>query len=78
MNENLVKKAVQDFSKDNKPEYKKAFRISGAEDDVYIVTIERKRRIVVTESVSMEARSNTISALPSGTPCGCCGGSGKS
>lgn len=78
MNENLVRKVVVEFSKDNQSEYKKAFKVSGDENEVYIVTIERKRRSVVTESISMEARDNTISALPSGAPCGCCGGSGKS
>lgn len=78
MNENLVKKVVQEFARDNRAEYKNIFKISGIDNDFFVVTIERQRRSFISESLALEARNNTISALPSGTPCSCCGGSGKS
>lgn len=78
MNENLVKKVVQEFSKDNISQYEKTFSIVGNDTEIFTVRIERKRRILVNESIALESRFNTISALPSGAPCGCCGGSGRS
>jgi len=78
MNEKAVKQAVIELAKSGEQKYEKSFSVSGQSDEIFTVTITRKRRAIVTDSVSMEARANTISALPSGSPCGCCGGSGKS
>ena len=78
MNESIVKKLVQEFSKDKQNNYKKAFNIIGNDEDIYVVTIERQRKDFVAASLSLEARGNTISAGPSGAPCTCCNGSGRS
>lgn len=77
MNEKTVIQTVREFSKNGDQRFKKSFFVSGNTDEIITVTIERTRRILATESLSFEARANTISALPSGSPCGCCGGSGK-
>ena len=78
MNDEPIKKAVLDFAKSRDQGYKKSFKVGGNDDEIFTVIIERGRRGIVTESMAFEARSNTISALPSGTPCGCCNGSGRS
>jgi len=78
MKDRLIKEAVAEFAKSNEVKYEKSFFMEGEADDVFTVKIERKRKGLISESASMEAHSNTISALPSGAPCGCCGGSGKS
>ncbi|MBL0575050.1 hypothetical protein JD522_16725 [Aeromonas hydrophila] len=78
MNDNAIKQIVSDLAKSGDQKYEKSFSVSGKPDEVFTVTVTRKKRIMVTDSISMEALANTISALPSGLPCGYCGGSGKS
>ncbi len=78
MNEKSVKQAVLELIKSNEQRYEKSFSLAGNSDDIFTVKIERNRSVLVTKSISMEARANTISALPSGSPCGCCNGSGRS
>lgn len=78
MKDMLIKEAVAEFAKSNEAKYEKVFSMSGESGDIFTVKIERKREALISESASMEARSNMISALPSGAPCGCCNGSGKS
>ena len=78
MSDESIKKSVLDFSKSNIPQYKKFFKVTDNDNEVFTVTIERRKRSVATESMIFEARSNTISAFPSGSPCGCCSGSGRS
>lgn len=77
MNEKTVVQTVLDFAKSGDQRFKKSFSVSGNADEIITVTIERTRRVLATASLSLEASTNTISALPSGAPCGCCGGSGK-
>lgn len=77
MNEEVVKKTIREFLKSGSPRYKKAFSEEGGAN-IITITIERTRKSTSMESLVAEASNNTISALPSGTPCGCCGGSGKS
>ncbi len=77
MNEKTVIQTVREFSKSGDQRFKKSFSVSGSPDEIITVTIERTKRVLAAESLSFEARANTISALPSGAPCGCCGGSGK-
>ena len=77
MNEKTVVQTVREFAKSGDQRFKKSFSVSGNSDEIITVTIERTRRVLATESLLFEARANTISALPSGAPCGCCGGSGK-
>ncbi|WP_144397574.1 hypothetical protein ABF162_13740 [Vibrio coralliilyticus] len=48
-------------------------------DKVYTVRIS-KRDETLSESFSFATnmhKSNTVSALPSGSPCGCCNGTGR-
>ncbi len=78
MNEKAIKQIVIDLAKSGDQKYEKSFLVSGSPDEVFTVTVTRRKRVLVTESISIEARANTISALPSGSPCGCCGGSGRS
>ncbi|MDD4929504.1 MAG: hypothetical protein PHP85_09535 [Gallionella sp.] len=78
MIDDKIKLAIQELSKTNMPEYKKSFQLRGNDEEIFTVTIERKKRRLVTESMAFEARANTISALPGGSPCGCCQGSGRS
>lgn len=78
MIDDKIKVAVQELAKSNLTEYRKSFQLRGNDEEIFTVTIERKRRRLVTERLAVEARANTISALPGGAPCGCCGGSGRS
>lgn len=78
MYEEKLKKAVAEFSKKGGSKYEKTFSVKGVYEEVFTVKIERKKSRLISESLSMEAHSNTISALPSGAPCEFCGGSGKS
>lgn len=77
MNEKTIAQTVREFVKSGDQRFKKSFSVSGNADEIITVTIERTRRVLATESLSLAARANTISALPSGAPCDCCGGSGK-
>ncbi|NMQ30166.1 hypothetical protein E4Q23_21850 [Candidatus Accumulibacter phosphatis] len=77
MNEKPVIQTVREFSKSGDQRFNKSFFVSGNTDEIITVTIERTKQVLATKSLSFEARANTISALPSGAPCGCCGGSGK-
>jgi len=78
MDEKAVKQAVRELDKSGDARYEKSFSIKDKPDEVFTVTIVRKKRAMIAEDISMEARANTISALPSGPACGCCGGSGRS
>ncbi|WP_157808993.1 hypothetical protein [Halomonas sp. 141] len=78
MNDKLIKKVISEFSESADNAYEKSFSIKGVEGEVFTIRIERKKDTLINESISMEALSNSISALPSGAPCDCCGGSGRS
>lgn len=77
MNEITVIQTVREFSKSGDQKFWKSFYVSGNPDEIITITIERTKPVLATESLSFEARANTISALPSGAPCRYCGGSGK-
>lgn len=77
MNEKSVIQTVRDFSKSGEQKFTKSFSVSGNPDEIITVTIERTRQVLAERSLALEARANTISTLPSGAPCDCCGGSGK-
>ncbi len=76
MNDNIIKQAVKSFSESKMNDYKKSFKLNGNDLDIFTVTITRSKRSLVTESFTLDS-VNSISALPSGSPCGCCNGSGK-
>lgn len=78
MKSKLIQRIIFDFAKGNDKKYEESFSLQGYEGEVFTIRIERNKEHLINESISMEALSNTISALPSGSPCGCCGGSGKS
>ncbi|MDX5991742.1 hypothetical protein [Ectopseudomonas alcaliphila] len=78
MKEDSIKQAVSDFYNSGESRYQKEFSISGKSDEFITVTIKRTKLVMANESLSFEARANTVSALPSGSSCGCCGGSGRS
>ena len=78
MKEASIKQAVADFYKSGETSFKKEFSIVGVNDEIFTVTINRKKLNLRLENFSLEARSNTISAYPSGATCGCCNGSGRS
>lgn len=77
MDEDLVRKIVLSFSQDGSKKYEKTFSVDGIGDEVFTLKIERQKEGAITESVSMESRFNMISAMPPGSPCGCCNGSGR-
>ncbi|WP_421348835.1 hypothetical protein [Aeromonas veronii] len=78
MNDKYIKLAVQEFSKSGSASYEKTFKIKDSKGVFYTVTIVKETPKLITESIGFESRSNTISALPSGSTCGCCNGSGRS
>jgi hypothetical protein len=78
MKEKAIEQAVLDFYNSEKHHYRKEFSISENGDEFITITITRNKLVAANESLSLEARANTISALPSGSSCGCCGGSGRS
>lgn len=78
MYEEALKKAVTEFAQEGESKYEKTFSVKGVHEEVFTVKIERKKDRLISESLSMESRSNMISALPPGAPCEFCGGSGRS
>lgn len=77
MNEKTILQTVREFAKSGDSKFEKSFHLSGNTEEIITITIKRTRRSLANQSILLEARANTISALPSGAPCGCCGGSGK-
>jgi hypothetical protein len=74
MNEEIIKRAIQEFAKSNEQKYEKTFLENGNSTEMFTIKLERKNLALANES---EARANTISALPSGSQCYHCGGSGR-
>ena len=64
---------VREFNKTGKSSLDEVFELNG---QVYIVKIEKKSKIS-TENFILNKAQN-ISALGSGSPCGCCNGTGRS
>lgn len=77
MNEEAIKRAIQEFARSNEKKYEKTFIVTGNSIEMFTIKLERKELVYATESHKSEARTNTISALPSGSPCRSCGGSGR-
>lgn len=77
MNDKIIKAAAIEFEKSKKTDFKKSYSVSESPTEIITVTFERRQLQVANESMKFEARANTISALPSGANCTCCGGSGK-
>lgn len=77
MNEEDLKLVVSDFVKSGKPKYTKTFKLKGVDNEFYKVTFEKVIPVNVSESISLESMSNTISAYPSGAQCTRCKGSGR-
>ena len=72
----FARHAVQEFIKnDEGPEYSKSFKSADYPNEIFTITISRKKTTPANESLSLE--SAFISALPSGSPCECCQGSGR-
>ncbi|MBP6582429.1 MAG: hypothetical protein KA204_03000 [Chromatiaceae bacterium] len=85
MNEKIIARLIKDLIASNElPVHRDSqasnnIRVPGY-SGLFTVTVEYKnietirKSIVFSESLN---RAQTISALPSGAPCGCCGGSGR-
>ena len=76
MNEKYIKLAIVELDKSGESSFKKTYKIEGINNG-YAVIIEKIEKHMMLESISKE-NFTTISALPSGTSCGCCNGSGRS
>lgn len=74
MEDKLVKELLVEFSKTNLPKYEKRFQGPNV-NEVFVVKIERQK--IANENRGFATNASTVSALPSGNPCGYCGGSGK-
>ena len=77
MKDSVLKEVAKEFAESGQKTLTKRFAIPGTIDFVTI-QLDRKSLTVATEVQKVEVRANTISALPSGSQCGCCGGSGRS
>lgn len=77
MNEKLIEQAVVEFSKENKPTYERVVKLSPKSNVIYRVKIERVVVNAILDGVSLESRADFISALPSGSQCPSCKGSGR-
>jgi len=67
---------VRKFLKSGEPSATETFFVRESNETVE-VTITLSKRILATESAEFRTNINTISALPSGAPCGACGGTGR-
>ncbi len=76
MKDSVLKEVAKEFAESGQRTLTKRFAISGTTDFVTI-QLDRKSLTVATEAQKTEVRANTVSALPSGAQCGCCGGSGR-
>lgn len=76
MTNKFARHAVQEFINNGKsPEYSKSFRSADYPNEIFTITISRKKITPINESLSLE--SSFISALPSGSYCEFCQGSGR-
>ncbi|MEZ8619103.1 hypothetical protein AB6D33_24965 [Vibrio splendidus] len=73
MSEKRLENIVREFEKTGKSSINETVKFNGK---VYTIQIE-SRAVKLNESFQIN-KASTISALPSGSPCGCCGGSGRS
>lgn len=76
MNEKYIELAIIELDKSGESNFEKTYKIAGI-NGVYAVTIKKTKEDMILENLSRE-HFTTISALPSGTACGCCNGSGRS
>lgn len=75
MNESSIKDAVVSFHETGESEFKKTYSVSGEEYTVEIIKVNvEKSSTAAFESLG----ASPISAMPSGTACGCCSGTGRS
>lgn len=74
MNDKYMEQAVIEFAKTGKRDIEKNFTL---QDKGYTVIIKKNSQVLIEES-NLYSNVNTISTLPSGNSCGCCGGSGRS
>ena len=70
--------AAREVAKSKQPSVERTFRVAGSDNEFYVVKIERKRTFEISESRHLKSNSTTISAMPPGSTCGCCGGTGRS
>ncbi|WP_160039595.1 hypothetical protein [Pseudomonas sp. S49] len=78
MKDKSVARAIIDFAKSNNAISETNFTYAEVPDEIFTVTITRNKKQKLSERASMEAYANTISALPSGSNCRCCNGTGRS
>lgn len=78
MKRKSVAQIVIDLAHSNDLRHQKSFSFSGSPEEVFTVTVTRKNKRNVDSVISLEAYANTISALPAGSSCSCCNGSGRS
>lgn len=76
MKDTVLKELAREFAAEGQRTFTKRFAIPGSADYITI-QINRTSLALATESEKTEIRGSTISALPSGAQCGCCGGSGR-
>ncbi len=81
MNEQILARLLRDLVNTNTQfPYIKSVRLPQYQNHIFHIRIEAEDVRLLTESQRLQKsiNSSTISSLPSGTPCSCCGGSGRS
>ncbi|KAB8062098.1 hypothetical protein GCN74_03475 [Janthinobacterium sp. FT14W] len=75
----VINAVAAEFLKERTITSEQEVLLTDEDGNVEMVTIrfQRKRLQHISESFRVLAKANTISALPSGERCGCCGGSGS-
>lgn len=78
MDKKIIKALLADLEKSGTSSFTQDFKHG---DTLYSLRIEKRKRNFSFESYDQTMafnRAESISALPSGNQCGCCGGSGRS
>jgi hypothetical protein len=77
MNDKIIKQIASDLLNEKLNKYERSFFIQDSNAEFIIVTVERKKLTPTNEGFVKAASIDTISAFPSGSPCGSCGGTGR-
>jgi hypothetical protein len=77
MKDAIIKAAATEFADSKRTDFSKSYLVKESPTEIITVTYERRKLQIANESRKFEAQANTISALPSGANCSCCGGSGR-
>lgn len=81
MNEQILARFLRDLVNTNTPfPYVKSVSLPQYQNHIFNIRIDAEdiRQLTENQRLHKSINANTVSSLPSGAPCSCCNGSGRS